>query len=176
MQTRVYGRMARRSLFALALLLAGPVPSPAADALAHLLACRAIPQAAARLACFDRRSAALAAGHANRAAGAAPARAPSLAPKQTFGLPEGTIVKREVAAGVRAKPLSHLSSRIARITQAADGRLVFTLGDGQEWIQLDVHGDLLARPGEAVTISRQLFGSYWMELSSGRGFKVERVH
>jgi len=35
--------------------------------------------------------------------------------------------------------------------------------------------DLLARPGDTVTISRAALGSYWLKTASGRGCKVSRV-
>lgn len=164
-------------------LLAGMVPCRApADSLAGLLACRGIPRAAARLACFDRESARLVAARgraaddsAHAADNAILARKPSLEPRRTFGLPEGAIAAREISAGVRAKPLTHISARISSISHAADGRLLFALDNGQMWVELARDDALLARSGEGVKISRQLFGSYWMELQSGRGCKVERV-
>lgn len=169
--------MTRPSLGSLAfvLLLAGSAPCLAADSLASLLACRDIPQATARLACFDRESARLAASRSHAAVHAERHRTAALEPRHTFGLPEGTISAREISAGVRPKPLSHLSSRIARISTTADGRRIFTLDNGQTWVELERDDALLARPAEAVRISRQLFGSYWMELQSGRGCKVARV-
>ncbi|MDE2050543.1 MAG: hypothetical protein KGJ72_05945, partial [Gammaproteobacteria bacterium] len=138
-------------------------------------ACRAISQSAARLACFDRESAGLAAAHQ---AAAAPRTGPSgltLSPHQTFGLPEGAIEEREISAGVRARPLTRISARVSRLSESPDGRLVFALDNGQVWMELLPDRDLLAQPGETATIHRQLFGSYWMELQSGRGCKVTRV-
>lgn len=164
----------RLVLCSLALLpLATPVSCLAADPLTSLLACRAISHPGARLACFDRESARLVRAH--RGPRVAGAREPSLAPKRTFGLPQGVIDARAIARGAQPKPLSHLSARIARITRTADGRLLFGLDNGQMWVELQEHGDLLAKPGEHVRISRQMFGSYWMQLPSGRGFKVMRV-
>jgi hypothetical protein len=34
----------------------------------------------------------------------------------------------------------------------------------------------MAKGGDAVTISRGLLGSYWLQLPSKRGCKVNRVH
>ena len=149
---------------------------PASDAPAALLACRNISDAAARLACFDREAAALA--PAPRASGAAPTAvrpAPALDPQQQFGLPERAVAAKEVAAGTRAADATKIEARLVEIVPAVDGRAVFTLDNGQVWRQLSQEGDLLAKQGDAVTISRGLLGSYWLALKSKRGCKVTRL-
>ncbi len=50
-----------------------------------------------------------------------------------------------------------------------------TLDNDQVWRQLVVEGDLLMKPGDAVTISRGVLGSYWLQTASKRGCKVTRV-
>jgi hypothetical protein len=52
---------------------------------------------------------------------------------------------------------------------------VFTLDNGQVWRQISTEADLLAKQGDAVTISRGLLGSYWLALKSKRGCKVTRL-
>lgn len=101
--------------------------------------------------------------------------APVLNPQQQFGLPERSIVAKEVAAGTRAADATKIEAHIVRLAPAADGRWVFTLDNDQVWRQLLVEGDLLAKPGDAVTISRGWLHSYWLELSSKRGCKVTRL-
>ena len=177
----------------------------ASEPIAHLLACRDISDAASRLACFDRESAALvgatraapaSSGSASAAAvprgtsspmnaeRAPPSRAgaraspPAAAPldaQRTFGLPEAGIVAREVAAGARAPDLSHISAHLIRIATAADGRLLFSLDNAQVWQTLAPGEELLARAGDAVRISRGFLGSYYLRLPSGRGCKVTRL-
>ncbi|HUN27131.1 MAG TPA: hypothetical protein VMU67_12560 [Steroidobacteraceae bacterium] len=148
---------------ALALSLA--IGARAADPVGELLACRGIPDEAARLRCFDRQAEVVA-----RARGS-----PALAPKQTFGLAPGAIAEREVAAGTRRPDLSRISARIVRMVQATNGRYLFTLDNDQVWEQLLAEGDLLAKPGETVQISRGFLDSYWLKAPSGRGCKVTRV-
>ncbi len=181
----------------------------ASESLSQLLACRAVVNATARLACFDRTAAALAAGPKAVAApppapvsSASVASAPvqpaagstaglppvptaaattstpaavSLNPQQRFGLPERTVVAKEVAAGTRPADATKIEARLLRIAPAGDGRLVFTLDNGQAWRQLNLEGELLAKQGDAVTISRGWLGSYWLQLTSGRGCKVTRL-
>jgi hypothetical protein len=177
--------------------LASTMPSRASESPAGLRACRDIADAAARLACFDREAAALgpstkAAGAAQSAA-AAPAAAPIVAatpsaaaptaahpapvldPQQQFGLPERAVAANEIAAGTRAADASKVEAHIVRLAGEADGRMVFTLDNDQVWRQLIAEGDLLAKPGDAVTISRGWLGSYWLQLKSKRGCKVTRL-
>ena len=173
-----------------------------AATLSELLACRDLVDPAARLACFDRAAAALAPTQGSPAAaravagataspsasaGAAASPAPStvnptsprpaaiLSPEQQFGLPAGAVTKNEVAAGVRAADAARVEAHIARMTTAADGRVVFTLDNAQVWKQLQSAADLLAKPGDSVTISRGWLSSYWLQVQSGRGCKVTRL-
>ncbi len=145
-------------------------PCFASGSIGALLACRRIAASAARLDCFDRESAALAAQR--NAAGPQPA----LNPRQTFGLAPMVVAARAEAAFHAPKPLDSMTARIARIGKAADGREVFTLDNHQVWVQLIADGHWLdARPGETVTLSRGWLGSYRLSLPSRRGFKVTRV-
>lgn len=167
-------------------------PCLASDTLAPLLACRALNDSKARLACFDRESAYLAAPPAAPATAAASSRpagslppstspsAPSALPpvadpKQTFGLPEATIAEKEVAAGTRPKELAKIDARITSVSLTGVGVATFTLDNGQVWRQLTPEGDLLAKPGDPATLSRGMFHSYWLQLKSGRGCKVTRI-
>jgi hypothetical protein len=95
--------------------------------------------------------------------------------KENFGLPEGAIAAREVAAGTRTPELREISAHITAVSVSASGRTTFTLDNGQVWRQLLSEGDLLARPGDGVTVSRGALRSYWLKLESGRGCKVTRV-
>ncbi len=151
--------------------------------LAAVMACRSIAEGAARLACFDRELAAVDAGSARPAAAAAPvasvpraaAAAPVLDPRQQFGLSEGAVTAREVAAGARAPEVSKIEAHVVSMATAADLRLVFTLDNQQVWRQIKTEGELLAKVGDAVTIHRGALGSYWLQLPSGRGCKVSRL-
>ena len=154
----------------------------------RLLACRGIASGTARLKCFDAAAAALARavdGVAPRrtgageiaAARASDRRAAAFNPRQTFGFSSAAILTREVAAGARRKPLSHISARVVRLRQAPDGRMVYWLANGQVWEELLDNGDAPpVKAGERLKISRGWLDSYWMQTPSGRGCKVERLH
>jgi len=173
------------------------VPCNAAGSLAGLLACRDVADSASRLACYDREAAALTpAPKAAAQAAAAPAAAlpsaptapasaaatgaatpahPLLDAQQKFGLTEHAIAEREGTAAAQPSATKKIEAHIVRIAAAADGRFVFTLDNDQAWRQLSAEGDLLARPGDAVTVSHGLLGSFWLQMKSGRGCKVSRL-
>jgi hypothetical protein len=185
---RHINRLWRSMAWGTVICLAGIVPCQASESLAGLLACRDFTDAAERLACFDREVAALApslktTGSATQAESAptstttaakTPAHA-ALNPQQQFGLPERAVAAQDVAAGTRAADASKIEAHLAQVAPAADGRVVFTLDNEQVWRQLVAEGELLAKQGDAVTISRGWLGSYWLQLKSGRGCKVTRL-
>jgi hypothetical protein len=152
-----------------AAILAAASPCWASGSLGALLACRGIQASAARLACFDRESAALAAKPTPAASG-------SLNPRDTFGLAPMAVAARAEAAVHAPKPLDSMTAHIMSVSRAADGREIFTLDNHQVWVQLIPDGNWLdARPGERAQISHGWLGSYWLRLPSDRGFKVTRV-
>jgi hypothetical protein len=179
----------------LSVCLACALPCAAAETLADVLACRSITDSAARLACFDRETAALAAAPAasiaapaspgvastpaqTAAATGAPAapRPPPLDAQQSFGLSGSAIASNEEAAGARPAKVAKIESKIVGLSLAGNGRTVFTLDNSQMWRQIESDGDMLAKLNDVATISRGLLGSYWLQLKNGRGCKVSRIH
>jgi hypothetical protein len=145
-------------------------PCMAAEPLEGVLACRAITDSAARLACFDRETAALAGAPASSAIAA-----PVPGAQQSFGVRGSAIAATEEATGGRPAELAKLESHIVALALTGNGRTLFTLDNTQVWKQLESDGDVLARLGDSATISRGALGSYWLQLKSGRGCKVTRV-
>ena len=154
----------------------------AAGPLTPILTCRSITDPTTRLDCFDRESAKLVTSAVPPTTAPAPP-APAIAPapantadsRANFGLSEVTIEEKEVAAGKRTADPTSMEAHIDHVGSAAGGLAVFKLDNGQVWRQLASEGDLLAKPGDAVKISRGMFGSYYLQLKSGRGCKVRRV-
>ena len=196
-RTFTRGRAAFSVMMAMALMLARP--AQASQPLDGLLACRQIASSAPRLACFDRESAVVAAHVATNTgrrppgsgppaktaepgtpgaalAGSATGRGSALDPVQTFGLPPGQILAREEAAQRAPRPLEHIEAHIVGLAAMGDGREIFTLDDNQVWAELEPDGDLYAKPGETVEISRGWLGSYMLRLKSRRSSKVTRLH
>jgi hypothetical protein len=150
------------------------VPCHGAEPLAALMACRALTDTTARLACFDRESASLDLKAASATAAATP-HAPPLDSKQQFGLPERSVATQEIAAGTRAAEATTIEAHITQLSQGTNGRFTYALDNAQIWRQLGSTGDLLLKTGDAVTISRGTLGSYWMQGAGKRGCKVARV-
>lgn len=174
MSMRPRAVMLRCATFGIAAVMAAPVPSLASGSLGALLACRKIAAGAARLACFDRESGALAAQPRASERPAAPN--PQLNPRETFGLAPLQVAARAEAAAHAPKQLGSLTARISSVARAADGREIFTLDNHQVWVQLLADGDWLdASTGQQVTVARGWLDSYWLRLSSHRGLKVTRV-
>ncbi len=142
----------------------------AAEPLAGVLACRAIADSAARLACFDRETAALASVPASSSV-AAPVRGA----QQSFGVSGSAIAASKEAVGARPTELAKLEGQIVALALTGNGRTLFTLDNKQVWRQLESDGDVLAKLGDSATISHGVLGSYWLQLNSGRDCKVTRV-
>jgi len=155
----------------LAGLLSTP-PSFAADPLAPLLACRALADSAARLACFDRESGNLAGAPASVAAPASSSKDTSA--KDNFGLSEGVVTQKEVAAGARPADINKIDAHLVTVSSTGSGLAIFTLDNGQVWRQLAPE-EMLARPGDQLTVTRGLLHSYWLQIKRGRGCKVTRI-
>jgi hypothetical protein len=181
-----------KTYVALVLLCLACAPCGAAEPLAGVLACRALTDAAARLACFDRETAALASEPAAALTAAPVTAAPAIAApatsvaapahpasvldaQQSFGLSGSAIAANEEASGARTPKVSKIEARVVALALTGNGRTLFTLDNTQVWRQLESEGDMLAKLGDTATISRGLLGSYWLQLKSGRGCKVTRV-
>jgi len=135
-----------------------------ADLPTALLACREVQDNDARLACFDREIARLAA--------LAEATTP-LTPEDRFGLPRAVTPTKE-ETGPRRQEATVLRARLRLVASRSDGLIVFTLDNGQVWRQLEPGSDLFARPGDAVQLSKGAFGNYWLRGASGRTCRVVR--
>ncbi|MEE9281262.1 MAG: hypothetical protein V3V67_13910 [Myxococcota bacterium] len=122
--------------------------------------CAQISADAERLACYDELSARVASE-------------PPSSPE-----PEPT---REERFGLEPAPLpdaaSEIISELVSTRTNAQGKLVFSLGNGQVWRQTD-YARLIVKKSETrrVIISKTAIGSYWLKLEGGgRRVRVKRV-
>ncbi len=149
---------------------------PVADGLAGtpphlegLLACRGIPEAGARLECFDRESASLA------VAPVAASPAPAMPPEKAFGLPPLAVAEAQASRIEQPASLESLTGRVVGLSLGENGRVVVTLDNGQVWRQLMAGEDLNLKLGDTVRLTRGIVGSYFMKVPSGRTCKVNRL-
>lgn len=172
----------------LGLLLAGAQSATGADRrkddvpLAPLLNCRAIAQADARLACFDR--------EIDKAAGPAPATSAlsaagaigQVAASQRSALDLAT--EDDVHGRKRPRPVgddgapapSYFEAKIvsAQALSKSD-RWQFTLEDGTVWQTAEASSSVAPHSGGTVRLERAAFGSYFATFDHGRTLRSKRV-
>lgn len=164
----------RRALALLALLLAGPVFTAAADPLAS---CRAIADDVRRLACYDAlppgRAAPAAVPGVDKSAGVTvPVATPTVPPVPTerdFGAETVTGKLEQGPQSIRA----HVLGSIDGIKRGA----ILHLDNGQTWQSVgDREYPAYEADNPAITIERNLVGSYWAHLDHGAfNLRVTRV-
>ena len=157
--------------------------APAQGLPPELLRCMAETVDAARLACFDREAARLAATAGPSAAAAVAAgsagagstpNAPELTPEQRFGL-RGEVARETLEREKAAKQeLDRLEAKVTAVTFGPTGDWVVTLDNGQLWAQVPSGMRFTIRAGDAVTISPAALGSYLLTVESGRSTRVRR--
>lgn len=192
---RTIGKAARQGMMRTGLLaLAGggalfAVPVAAQDApasggiVSRVYACRAISDAAQRLACFDREVAALETAQTNNDVRIVDREQVRQARRGLFGLslPSlGSIFggdgdEEESEARPEEEGITFIESRITSIGGSAAGRRLLVLENGQQWEQIEPHRGRAPVAGAPITIRRGILGSY-VATVEGRGtLRVMRI-
>ena len=68
-----------------------------------------------------------------------------------------------------------LDAKIAGLRQAAHGEYIFTLDNGQVWLEQEMRPGERFNVGEAVQIKHGAFSSLWLSASSHRMTRVKRI-
>ena len=153
-------------------LMAVPAMAAAENPDASLRACRALPEDAKRLACYDREIDRL--GEQAVPAGAAAA-APALTPEERFGR-TGPMNREDADRKAQeSRELGELRATVAEIWTRADGLMVLTLDNGQIWKQVRPDSQFRLKTGEKVRIQPAALGSYLLSGESKRSTRVSRV-
>jgi hypothetical protein len=135
--------------------------------------CRAITDAAQRLACFDRSVGALAAAQANKDLYIADKDAIREARRGLFGF---SVPKMKIFGdGDMEDDVDQIETTIAGVGQGQKG-YIFTLKDGARWMQTD--SAYMDRPkvGATIRIKRAAFGSYFGSINGKTGFRIDRIN
>jgi hypothetical protein len=127
---------------------------PLADGLRR---CSLETEAGKRLACFDALASTL----------------PKIQSDQ-FGMTVDIARKRDPVAVTRSENES-LPGKIAALQEASRGEYIFTLDNGQIWIQAEPHSSIRFAVGEAVQIERGAMGSLWLAADHHRKTRVKRI-
>jgi hypothetical protein len=165
--------------------------------------CATIVEDSARLACYDAvfgaptRPAAASASEAVpvSAAATAPAPSPVVAPvvaagavagaaagttaagsanmEDQFGLAPAQVKKKAEPPAEPVAPES-IESVLKELTRRRTGELIYTLENGQRWIQVEADTDGKLAPGAAVTIRKASMGSYKL-VSGSVATRVRRI-
>lgn len=150
-------------------LAAAPPPKIFQD----VVQCRAITDAAERLACFDRSVGALAAAQASKDLYVADKEAMREARRGLFGfsLPKMRIFGDEDME----KDVDSIETTIVAAVPGAKG-YIFTLKDGARWMQTD--GAYMDKPkaGAKIRIRRAALGSFFGTIEGNPGVRVERLN
>jgi len=159
--------------------------SAAAASTAEILTCIEVADSTARLSCFDRQAAALAAaqskGNSDAAApmagtvNALPA-VKKLTPEQKIGLTRDKVDAMEAPPGAAPEPpLQDFTAVIKSVSRDANQRQVFELDNGQVWHQSERKVDFSVKPGQTVHITRAALGSFWLSPNPHVATRVARV-
>jgi hypothetical protein len=147
----------RSSLFTVVVLASTPLFAaiePLADGLRR---CSIETAEAKRLACFDALASAL----------------PKIESDQ-FGMTANIARKRDPAAVAKSENDS-LPGKIAALQEAPRGEYIFTLDNGQIWIESEARSAVRFAVGEAVQIERGAMGSLWLAADHHRKTRVKRI-
>jgi len=138
-----------------------------------VLQCRAISDAQARLACFDKTVGTLATAQQNKDLYVADKQAVQEARKGLFGfsLPKVKLFGDDDMA----EDVKSIETTIKAVSQGQKG-YVFTLEDGARWAQMD--GSYMDKPkaGSKIRIRRAALGSYMASIEGRVGFRIERLN
>lgn len=149
-----------------------PLAATAAPAVAAPPAAIAPPAAAAPPA-----TTALPAATASPAVTAPPTAAAAATPSKSadFGMTPELLHKQQAQAGIKpVPPPQSMSAQVAKIGTYGNGLLLVTLDNGQVWSQQD-SGDAQLAVGDAVKISRGMFGALYLDAPSHRRTRVKRI-
>ena len=139
-------------------VLAAPAPSPErAQQLQSLIDCRKVTDPTQRLACFDALAATLPKIEADR-----------------FGMTADIANKRDPESERRAKE-AILPGRIVALGQGPRGEYIFTLDNGQVWMQAEVEPNKRFAVGDVVHIEHGAMSSLWLAADRARKTRVKRI-
>ncbi|WP_211051430.1 hypothetical protein [Parasphingorhabdus halotolerans] len=141
-----------------------------------LIACKTLPDASARLACYDAKVAALETAQTNNEVVIADREQVREARKGLFGLslPRINLFGGD---GDEGSDIAQIDGVIKSAKTSRSGKWLITLEDGAVWQQTDAPRSTMRqpKPGDSITIERAALGSFLAKVNDGRGFKVIRL-
>lgn len=149
------------------------VPSQDPEQLQRLLACRALTEGTARLACFDAAAGALETARRDGSIVVVDRAQVDRARRDAFGLDLSALPQ---LFGARAgSELTEVETTLVGASRNPRDEWTFRLADGSSWIQADSESvQFRNRPGQPVRIRRAAMGSFLMTVGASRAIRVRR--
>ena len=146
--------------------------APTPPVVSDLVACRAVVDSSARLACYDSKTAALDSAVANKDLVVMSREAANETRRGLFGfsLPRLGLFRSDEG---EEEQIKELTSKLTAVS-GSRGRWVVTLEDGAVWEQTD--GGFVNRPkeGQTIKIERAALGSFFGRVNDGKAFRIKR--
>lgn len=169
--------MPRTSVLLLAILVASIAPaaaqeSQAGSAIDAVTACRDAPDAAARLACFDRTVEALARIRAKDDVVILDRAEVQKTRRSLFGF---TLPRIKLFGGDDGEELKELTAKTTSVVPVERDRWLMHLDDGSRWQTIEPLRGSSPKAGATVRIKRGAIGSFMAVFDSGRSARVRRI-
>lgn len=136
-----------------------------------VLDCRATPDPAARLACYDASVAAMAAARETKDLVIADRATMREAKRGLFGLP---LPRLKLFSDGQSEEVTEIDGTIARSYAASDGSSIFVLADGARWKQTEGRYTY-PKAGQPITIRRAALGSFFARINNQAAVRVVRL-
>lgn len=170
------GRLAFWAVLA-ALTATGVAAGPAtnrAPVVQSVLACRAVADGAARLACYDKAVADMGDAEAKGDLVTIDREQRRAARRQAFGLslPSLAFLDR----GEKAEEVDNMTAAVTGVSRTPDGKWVITVEGGAVWRQID-ENELSNNPhaGSTARIRKGALGSFFMNIDREQAIRVHRI-
>jgi hypothetical protein len=137
-----------------------------------LRACAAEKDDGLRLACYDREVRDVMPLPSVVAPADRPAEPPRVEDK--FGARGGELARKQAREDEKVQ-LKEVSARVTSLEQRPRGERVFTLDNGQVWVEKRRANYMPVEVGETVTITSGALGAYRLSEDTGRSTQVQRV-
>ncbi len=136
-----------------------------------VLDCQTIADPAARLACFDQTSKALAAAASSKAILVVDRATVDKTKRSLFGV---SMPKAKLFGENDSEEIQQIETTISSTYTARDGMTVFVLADGARWKQTEGR-DTFAKSGQAIIIKKGTLGSFIAKINGQIGVRVIRL-
>jgi hypothetical protein len=150
-----------------------PAPQERPETLSRLMACRAVADSTARLACYDAAAGALDTAEREGEVVVFDRAQVAETRRQLFGFEMPTLPRLFGQDG--AEPIDSIETTLRGAARNNEGRWIFRLEDGGVWRQIDSERVRFEnRPGQPVRVRKATLGSFLLTVGDSRAVRVRR--